>query len=293
MSLKASEISEFAKALRAARLARETSVVDAASCLLLSDKQIIGLESDDLSYFYTRAYAERAAISYAKLLDVDLSLDGAPPYERFKTPLSYKTVLLDQDIRKTSQFSRLSKTTISIGLTFVAIAFLASSFLSESTSIEKDNSDVRELDDAAIKQFDSGLESPKEVVVAQPAVAFDQDTADKGISSPVPIVTPEKVAPVQKEILQNIQMSENANELPDKSNRFFIVINRSTTVDVKDGGGRLLISGVQAPTKGKRVSGTPPFSIEVADPDVVEVYYLGSRIRPERNDIEGIRMVSK
>jgi hypothetical protein len=293
MSQNASQVSEFANALRAARFARGTSVVDAANFLLLSDKQIIGLESDDLSYFYTRAYAERAAISYAKLLDVDLSLDGAPPYERFKTPLSYKTVLLDQDIRKTSQFSRLSKTTISIGLTFIAIAFLASSFLSESTSIEQDNSDVRELDDAAIKQFDSGLESPKEVVVAQTAVVLEKDTADKGISSPVPIVTPDEIAPVQKEIVQNIQLSENVTELPEKSSRFFIVINRSTPVDVKDGRGRLLISGVQAPTKGKRVSGTPPFSIEVADQDAVEVYYLGSRIRPGRNDIDGIRMGSK
>jgi hypothetical protein len=293
MSQNASQVSEFANALRAARFARGTSVVDAANFLLLSDKQIIGLESDDLSYFYTRAYAERAAISYAKLLDVDLSLDGAPPYERFKTPLSYKTVLLDQDIRKTSQFSRLSKTTISIGLTFIAIAFLASSFLSESTSIEQDNSDVRELDDAAIKQFDSGLESPKEVVVAQTAVVLEKDTADIGISSPVPIVTPDEIAPVQKEIVQNIQLSENVTELPEKSSRFFIVINRSTPVDVKDGRGRLLISGVQAPTKGKRVSGTPPFSIEVADQDAVEVYYLGSRIRPGRNDIDGIRMGSK
>jgi hypothetical protein len=293
MSQNASQVSEFANALRAARFARGTSVVDAANFLLLSDKQIIGLESDDLSYFYTRAYAERAAISYAKLLDVDLSLDGAPPYERFKTPLSYKTVLLDQDIRKTSQFSRLSKTTISIGLTFIAIAFLASSFPSESTSIEQDNSDVRELDDAAIKQFDSGLESPKEVVVAQTAVVLEKDTADIGISSPVPIVTPDEIAPVQKEIVQNIQLSENVTELPEKSSRFFIVINRSTPVDVKDGRGRLLISGVQAPTKGKRVSGTPPFSIEVADQDAVEVYYLGSRIRPGRNDIDGIRMGSK
>jgi len=285
--------SSFALALREERQQRSLAISDIAKALLLSDKQILGLESDNLSYFYTRAYAERAAISYAKLLNIDLSLDGAPPYERFKTTLSYKTVLLDQDIRKTSQFSLLSKTTISIGLTFIAMASLVSSFLSDSTSIKQDNSNVRELDDAAIKQFDSGLESPKEVVVAQPAVAFDQDTADKGISSPVPIVTPEKVAPVQKEILQNIQMSENANELPDKSNRFFIVINRSTPVDVKDGRGRLLISGIQAPTKGKRVSGTPPFSIEVTDPDAVEVYYLGSRIRPGRNDIEGIRMVSK
>jgi hypothetical protein len=293
MSQNASQVSEFANALRAARFARGTSVVDAANFLLLSDKQIIGLESDDLSYFYTRAYAERAAISYAKLLDVDLSLDGAPPYERFKTPLSYKTVLLDQDIRKTSQFSRLSKTTISIGLTFIAIAFLASSFLSESTSIEQDNSDVRELDDAAIKQFDSGLESPKEVVVAQTAVVLEKDTADIGISSPVPIVTPDEIAPVQKEIVQNIQLSENVTELPEKSSRFVIVNNRTTPVDVKDGRGRLLISGVQAPTKGKRVSGTPPFSIEVADQDAVEVYYLGSRIRPGRNDIDGIRMGSK
>ncbi len=97
MDPNAKDLSAFASALRETRCVRSLTIDDVAKALLLSDKQILGLESDDLSYFYSRNYAERAALSYATLLGVDVALPGAPPYQAPEQASSYKTVLLDHD----------------------------------------------------------------------------------------------------------------------------------------------------------------------------------------------------
>jgi cytoskeletal protein RodZ len=133
----AKDLSAFASALRETRCVRSLTIDDVAKALLLSDKQILGLESDDLSYFYSRNYAERAALSYATLLGVDVALPGAPPYQAPEQASSYKTVLLDHDVKKQSSFSRISAPSIAIGIVLLAIAFIAATFFSEPTRQEQ------------------------------------------------------------------------------------------------------------------------------------------------------------
>jgi hypothetical protein len=53
---------------------------------LLSDKQILGLENDDHSYFYNGLFAARSADAYAALLGVDPMLEGAPPRAPVEPP---------------------------------------------------------------------------------------------------------------------------------------------------------------------------------------------------------------
>jgi hypothetical protein len=101
------------------------------------------------------------------------------------------------------------------------------------------------------------------------------------------------VPTAQKEVSEIAATAETLSNASDKSSRFFIVITRRTVITAKDAGGVTILSGEQATTKGRRVTGTPPFSIEVGDPVAVEVYYLGNRIRPGRTDIDGIRLSSK
>lgn len=79
-------LSAFAVALRQARLSRALSVSDGVKATLLSDKQILGLENDDYSYFYNSAFAYRSAATYAKFLDVDLALEGAPSQDNRQPP---------------------------------------------------------------------------------------------------------------------------------------------------------------------------------------------------------------
>jgi len=285
--------SAFASALRETRCRRSLTIDDVAKALLLSDKQIIGLESDDLSYFYSRNYAERAALSYATLLGVDLALAGAPPYQPTEKASTYKTVLIDHAVKKQSRFLRISTPSMTIGIVFLVIAFIAATFFSEPIRQEKTASGVA---------AETVLEGNELVEItadpeASPTQQRDADI-DKNVSverdslstanSQLPVVPT-----AQKEVSEIAATAETLSNASDKSSRFFIVITRRTVITAKDAGGVTILSGEQATTKGRRVTGTPPFSIEVGDPDAVEVYYLGNRIRPGRTDIDGIRLSSK
>ena len=288
MSLKASEISEFAKALRAARLARETSVVDAASCLLLSDKQIIGLESDDHSYFYSSLYAERAARAYAALLDVDISLDGGPPYIPSRQQ-TLKTIL--QSPRELQSRSALSRRTrISIGI-LVILALVISFFFAESgnkfppTAVPTTDSEPSvEIDD--IVSSDSKTSASNVETISEEAAAIEWIPDAQELRVSVGRVT------TQTDTVGSVTAIDNVPG-DDKEKRFFIVIRAETSIIAKDATGKILITGRQTPSVGRRVSGKPPFSVELGDPDAVEIYYLGERIRPGRTDVDGIRVSSK
>ncbi|HEX7115859.1 MAG TPA: helix-turn-helix domain-containing protein [Steroidobacter sp.] len=66
----AEDVSEFGAALRRAREARQLSIEAASRACMLSDRQIIGLESADYRAFYSCEYARRGAQRYAQFLDV-------------------------------------------------------------------------------------------------------------------------------------------------------------------------------------------------------------------------------
>jgi len=286
-------ISAFASALRETRCVRSLTIDDVAKALLLSDKQILGLESDDLSYFYSRTYAERAALSYATLLGVGVALPGAPPYQAPEQASSYKTVLLDHDVKKQSSFSRISAPSIAIGIVLLAIAFIAATFFSEPTRQEQTESGVTTESTLEENEIVELADVPESSLPQQEDPVIDDNVSVESDSLPVTKSEPPVVPMVQNEVSEIAATVETRSNASDKSSRFFIVITRRTVITAKDAGGVTILSGEQATTRGRRVTGTPPFSIEVGDPDAVEVYYLGSRIRPGRTDIEGIRMMSK
>lgn len=293
MDPNAKDLSAFASALRETRCVRSLTIDDVAKALLLSDKQILGLESDDLSYFYSRTYAERAALSYATLLGVDVALPGAPLYQAPEQASSYKTVLLDHDVKKQSSFSRISAPSIAIGIVLLAIAFIAATFFSEPTRQEQTESGVTTESTLEENEIVELADAPESSLPQQEDPVIDDNVSVESDSLPVTKSEPPVVPMVQNEVSEIAATVETRSNASDKSSRFFIVITRRTVITAKDADGVTILSGEQAMTKGRRVTGTPPFSIEVGDPDAVEVYYLGSRIRPGRNDIEGIRMVSK
>jgi cytoskeletal protein RodZ len=286
-------ISAFASALRETRCVRSLTIDDVAKALLLSDKQILGLESDDLSYFYSRTYAERAALSYATLLGVDVALPGAPPYQAPEQASSYKTVLLDHDVKKQSSFSRISAPSIAIGIVLLAIAFIAATFFSEPTRQEQTESGVTTESALEENEIVELADAPESSLPQQEDPVIDDNVSVESDSLPVTKSEPPVVPMVQNEVSEIAATVETRSNASDKSSRFFIVITRRTVITAKDADGVTILSGEQAMTKGRRVTGTPPFSIEVGDPDAVEVYYLGSRIRPGRTDIDGIRLSSK
>ena len=293
MDPNAKDLSAFASALRETRCVRSLTIDDVAKALLLSDKQILGLESDDLSYFYSRTYAERAALSYATLLGVGVALPGAPPYQAPEQASSYKTVLLDHDVKKQSSFSRISAPSIAIGIVLLAIAFIAATFFSEPTRQEQTESGVTTESALEENEIVELADAPESSLPQQEDPVIDDNVSVESDSLPVTKSEPPVVPMDQNEVSEIAATVETRSNASDKSSRFFIVITRRTVITAKDADGVTILSGEQAMTKGRRVTGTPPFSIEVGDPDAVEVYYLGNRIRPGRTDIDGIRLSSK
>lgn len=288
MSQDVSQVSEFAKALRAARLARVTSVVDAANCLLLSDKQIIGLESDDHSYFYSSVYAERAARAYAALLNVDISLDGGPPYIQARQPTLKTMLQTPSELQLRSALHR--RTRISIGM-LVGVAIVIGFLFAESGNKlppiavpTTDSEPSVEIDD--IVSSDSKTSASDVETISEEAAAIEWIPDEQELRVSVERVT------TQPDTVASVTAIDNVPG-DDKEKRFFIVIRAETSIIAKDATGKILITGRQAPSVGRRVSGKPPFLVELGDPDAVEVYYLGKRIRPGRTDIDGIRVSSK
>lgn len=71
-------VSPFAEALRQARLRQGRLVEDVAQICLLSENQILGIESDNYQAFYTPFFAKQATQRYAELMGVELDLPGSP-----------------------------------------------------------------------------------------------------------------------------------------------------------------------------------------------------------------------
>lgn len=258
--------SEFAKALQAARTARGASVLDVAHELRLSDKQIQGLENDDLANFYSLIYAERAATNYARHLGVSTDLLGGPPYGNSAAPplaVSVSTVATPTAVRKL-------KVSPSVGL-YGAVGVLLAGVIIYLTTGSSNDAPPSPHDNA---------------VVATPTAAAPTEPAMQPTVQPAPVSSR---APQQLEVLPppeapRIVAQEAANETPpsdvSRARRFWLVVNRPALVNVTDAGGKKLLSGRLPISEGQRVVGDPPFQLETDDPESIDVFYVGNRVRP-------------
>lgn len=266
-------VSPFADALRRARLHRSLTIDDVARETLLSDKQIIGLENDDLSYFYTLGYAERAARSYAAFLDVDTALEGAPPY----VPLSPEAPAEPSvDIAAGMKRSRAASRAPLIGFAIICVGLFGYA--------------ARTLWFSSTAASPIAVEQPS---IAQASMSEQASTREQALSPALADALPDDVPSGDVEWFPDPPRAPVPAPAPlpdpgEKTHRFFVVVARATAITAIDGRGVTLLAGTQTPTSGKRVLGVPPFKITVADPDAVEVYYLGNRIRPDRSPIDGI-----
>ena len=65
-----------------------------------------------------------------------------------------------------------------------------------------------------------------------------------------------------------------------RTRRFWLVVNRPALINVSDASGKKILAGRQPISEGQRVVGDPPFQLETDDPDSIDVFYLGNRVRP-------------
>jgi hypothetical protein len=247
------------------------SINDVSRSLLLSDKQIIGLESDDHSSFYTPLYAERAAISYAEFLAVDLQLVGAPPFR----------AVADTPAKSSEPARRPSNKSLEHRYVIAAVALLA-------------------LVVWLVSSLRDGAETSATTTVPSVAMSDQLPTSSDGQDTAVngeqfredTLVSDERSAVPSQSALAPIEQPAAVPDFDrnDKANRFFIVITKPTTVIARDATGELLLSGEQALSSGKRIVGKPPFTLDVVNSEAVEIYYQGKRIRPGRSDTPAIKV---
>jgi cytoskeletal protein RodZ len=279
-------LSPFAVALRQSRLSRALSVNDGVKATLLSDKQILGLENDDYSYFYNSTFAYRSAATYAKFLDVDLALEGAPSQDNRQLP---RLVVSIETTSKSNKSRRLSGSRYQSVFLLGLLVVLLLGYVFRS-SYSTSNTD-QEMASRVIENLPQPPPSPNAATPTLPiavdddlsstAMLPDAETVQIGEAPPTIESIPRSTA--QLEISQPLEWDQTAKE-----NRFFIVINKATAISASDSLGTSLLSGLQQPTTGRRVVGKRPFEILVSDAEAVEIYYLGARIRPNRQNIPDI-----
>lgn len=243
-------LSPFAVALTEARLARALSIDETAKATLLSDKQILGLESDDYSYFYNVSFGIRSAETYATFLGVDLSLEGAPSRGTLD-PVPLVTSV-DQTSSPIKHHKLIGGRSGLLSALAVVIVFLLAYML---------------------LPFDKNERADR---------AVERASESNDISSPVIGNQSQSIEPIVKKD-DSIVWDRDAKE-----NRFFIVVNKQTWISAKDSLNTSLIDGVQKPTTGTRVVGKKPFTVVVEDAEAVEIYYLGNRVRPDGKIFPGI-----
>jgi len=252
--------SEFATALQAARTAQGLSLAQAGKLCLISDTQVQGLERDDLSGFYTIAYAERAATAYAAALNVPLTLGGAPPYGTApEVPLIDSSLHLPVDAPAVHEPAGADlRRWYGLGLGLLAVlAVVIALWRSPATPPE------------VVQQV---LPVTPDYQVSRPPVPATAAVVQQQAEEQSEVIAPPPTA--------EVQMPAELSEEDNKSLRFYLVVEQPALVEVHDAMGRPLLAGRQPPTEGRRVPGMPPFTLVTDNPDAIGVYYLGNRIRP-------------
>ena len=278
-------LTPFAVALRQARLSRDLTISNSMKATLLSDKQLLGLENDDRSYFYNISYAVTAAACYAKFLGVDVTLEGAPSRDNLQPSRLADAIKKTPTLKKRPSFFEGRRSLLS----WVALIVICLVLVIRSCEDGEVTNQAISVDEQSLQS-----RSPEEGTLLDEAV-IDATGADSSETASVEWVPNTKAVPTpaisdpKLSISPKAEKNESLERARDaKENRFFIIINKQTWISAKDSRNTSLMDGVQAPTPGKRVEGLKPFSIVLDEADAVEIYYLGNRVRPNGKAFPGI-----
>jgi hypothetical protein len=112
--------------------------------------------------------------------------------------------------------------------------------------------------------------APEEIPAPPDDPASDVPAADSSAAD-VPEASP---------VTATEQAAASEPSAPRRSpRRFYVLAIRATPLAVYDGSGRPIFSGSVQTGFSRSFEGDPPFRVEAASPDPLEVYYLGRRVR--------------
>jgi cytoskeleton protein RodZ len=290
---------ELAAALREARVAKGLDLEEAARQAMLSEAQAAGLESGDHHTFYSPDYARRAMRRYAESLGVghlvaDLGTPAAapppPPGATAGAPPARQEVIPERlAVPVTPRRASTVNALLLVGAAAVtAIVWFA----------QPERASERPAPPPATAAVTAAPAAPPASAAAIPVagtpagVAAGPATHQPGATPSTPLETPVPAAPAGP-----IEpppgaapdaapgpagvLAEPVAQAPPRRSprRLYVLAIRGTPLRIRDGTGRVLHDGVVGPGFSRSFEGEPPFSVEAASPDPLELYYLGRRVR--------------
>ncbi|MFZ8887544.1 MAG: RodZ domain-containing protein, partial [Steroidobacteraceae bacterium] len=141
----------------------------------------------------------------------------------------------------------------------------AEEVVSEPMEIEEASADVPSVEDLPVS-IEEAAPAPGPAEAEVPTDA-SSDTAPEAVAEEVAEFVPDPT---------------------DKLKRFWLIVTEPTVIDATDSLGRVVLSGEQRVTEGRRIYGEPPFRVESTNPAGFKIYYDGWRQRA-REDLGGGR----
>jgi cytoskeletal protein RodZ len=256
----------FGAALRAARDARRLDAREAATACQLSEDQVLGLENNRSGSFYSPAYLARAARHYAEFLDVPVPPDyGQAPAAA--SPAGPVTV--DESTQPAPTPLWLRPKVLIIVLVLAAVAVAAVTLRGGAV-----NDEPQSANPVAVAQAEPPPPPQVPVAVSEPVPAAPEVSSSRAEVLPPP---PPDVAAKPPAAARSVREDPTANT------RFYLQVFADVGLTVKDSSGKLLVQGHHAPSEGRRVTGSPPFTLVVTQASDIAVFYRGQRVRPVRD----------
>lgn len=261
---------DFAQALRLAREARGWSIDEAAQRCLLSDVQVRGLEAADHQAFYSRNYVTQAAVRYAALLQVETSLQGFPAAAGAPLPL-LRPAHQSADSGPAEHKARVPWRWALGGVAGLGLIMLVAYLLAG-------RGEEAVMAEPPVAQAGAQTAAPPPPPPpAVPQSAPEPEAAPVAQPSPVVPVLPETEpvpAPAPTEAKAGVTTERGRSPL-----RFHVHALNAVRFRATDSTGAVVFAGTLAADKRLNLTGRPPFTVEAAAGDDLEVFYLGQRKR--------------
>jgi cytoskeletal protein RodZ len=258
---------EFGAALRAARESRGLDTRAAAAACRLSADQVQGLEQGQSGSFYSAAYEARAARSYAAFLGVALTEEyaQAPPPVLPAAPVA--AVRSMESVTAPLGSRRPNRTALILLATALVVGVALFLFIAK---WEPGRGPVQAVPEA---KPPAGRSPTAQSAAASPAhddALSRQSAAPSSVPAPAPAPVPVPVP------------ASRGRDDASAGAHFFLQVFSEVGLTAKDSTGKVLIHGRLSPIAGKRLTGSPPFSVVATDAEAIAVFYRGRRVRLAR-----------
>ncbi|WP_313952871.1 RodZ domain-containing protein [Accumulibacter sp.] len=305
-----SETAGVGQQLRVAREARNITLAEAAQSLKLGPRQVAALESEDWSSLPGNTMIRGFVRNYARLLGLDADalmrgLDSARLQQTLQLEASAGTSASLP--RGGSPAERRDYLAVIGGLLLLVLALLAY-FYFPADFWEKQLAELTGASTSSPVSVDpskAAHEPAPAIVASSPAVAVES-TAGTGTTSPAlpaaagplspalpsPAALPEKLANVASPA---VPLAAQPGALPDSPSPakaagggLTLRFAQAAWIEVRDGSGEVVTSGVKAANSQQEITGKPPFSLVLGNARYVTAEYQGKKIDLDEHITKGV-----